>query len=121
MTRSIKPESLKTAVPKQLHLQRNKALKSDDFRYVNWLRTFAAGHQLYVGLDEEPKPSRSAKPVVAPRGGKPQVSKQEVVSEDATKNNTRVGANAETIVSKTAEPPAKKGCLKEDLFLSHTK
>ncbi|RHZ18182.1 hypothetical protein DYB31_008409, partial [Aphanomyces astaci] len=46
MTKSIKPESLKTAVQKQLQLQRNKALKSDVFRYVNWLRTFAAGHQL---------------------------------------------------------------------------
>ncbi|RLO01773.1 hypothetical protein DYB28_015168, partial [Aphanomyces astaci] len=46
MTKSIKPESLKTAVQKQLQLQRNKALKSDVFRYVKWLRTFAAGHQL---------------------------------------------------------------------------
>ncbi|RHY79988.1 hypothetical protein DYB31_013448, partial [Aphanomyces astaci] len=53
MTKSIKPESLKTAVQKQLQLQRSKALKSDVFRYVNWLRTFAAGHQLYVGLDDE--------------------------------------------------------------------
>ncbi|RLO03081.1 hypothetical protein DYB28_000806 [Aphanomyces astaci] len=32
MTKSIKPESLKTAVQKQLQLQRNKALKSDVFR-----------------------------------------------------------------------------------------
>ncbi|RHY22582.1 hypothetical protein DYB36_012372 [Aphanomyces astaci] len=38
MTKSIKPESLKTALQKQLQLQRNKALKSDGFRYVNWLR-----------------------------------------------------------------------------------
>ncbi|RHZ39879.1 hypothetical protein DYB26_015734 [Aphanomyces astaci] len=95
MTKSMKPESLKTAVQKQLQLQWNKALKCDVFRYVNWLRTFAAGHQLYVGLDDEPKPSPAAKPVEAPRGDKPQVA-----------------GKAEAIVAKTAEPPAKKGCLK---------
>ncbi|KAF0714706.1 hypothetical protein AaE_011509, partial [Aphanomyces astaci] len=93
-------------------LQRNKALKSDAFRYVNWLRTFAAGHQLYVGLDNEPKPSRTAKPVEAPRGGKTQVSRREGGREDAAKNNGRVGGKAETIVPKNAEPPASKGCLK---------
>ncbi|RLO03094.1 hypothetical protein DYB28_013302, partial [Aphanomyces astaci] len=52
MTKSIKPESLRTAVQMQLQLQRNKALKSNVFPY------------------------------------------------------------AEAIVPKTAEPPAKKGCLK---------
>ncbi|RHZ08483.1 hypothetical protein DYB26_009527 [Aphanomyces astaci] len=110
MTKSIEPESLKTVVRKQL--QRNKALKSDAFRYVNWLRTFAAGHQLYVGLDNEPKPSRTAKPVEAPRGGKTQVSRREGGREDAAKNNGRVGEMAEMIVPKNAEPSAKKGCLK---------
>ncbi|RQM21167.1 hypothetical protein B5M09_013716, partial [Aphanomyces astaci] len=45
LTKSIKPEWLKTAVQNQLQLQRDKALKSDVFRYVNWLRTFAASHQ----------------------------------------------------------------------------
>ncbi|RLO08823.1 hypothetical protein DYB28_005415, partial [Aphanomyces astaci] len=99
MTKSIKPESLKTAVQKQLQLQRNKALKSDVFRYVNWLRTFAAGHQLYVGLDDESKPSPAAKPVEAPRGGKPQVSRREGGREDAAKNNGRVGGKAETITA----------------------
>ncbi|RHY10128.1 hypothetical protein DYB36_014186 [Aphanomyces astaci] len=92
MTKSIKPESLKTAVQKQ----RNKALKSDVFRYVNWLRTFAAGHQLYVGLDDESKPSPAAKPR----------------REDAAKNTGRVGGKAEMIAPKNAEPPARKGCLK---------
>ncbi|RHY17339.1 hypothetical protein DYB25_005289 [Aphanomyces astaci] len=112
MTKSIKPESLKTAVQKQLQLQRNKALKSDVFRYVNWLRTFAAGHQLYVGLDDESKPSPAAKPVEAPRGGKPQMPRRDSGREDAAKNNGRVGGKAETIVPKNAEPPARKGCLK---------
>ncbi|RHY85267.1 hypothetical protein DYB35_012970, partial [Aphanomyces astaci] len=53
MAKSIRPESPKIADQKQLQLQRNKAFKSDVFRYVNWLSTFAAGHQLYVGLDDE--------------------------------------------------------------------
>ncbi|RHY06418.1 hypothetical protein DYB36_008948 [Aphanomyces astaci] len=77
MTKSIKPESLKTAVQKQLQLQRNKALKSDVFRYVNWLRTFAAGHQLYVGLDDEPKPSPAAKPAetIVPKNAEPSAKK----------------------------------------------
>ncbi|RLO00147.1 hypothetical protein DYB28_005993 [Aphanomyces astaci] len=110
MTKSIKPESLKTAVQKQLQLQRNKALKSDVFRYVNWLRTFVAGHQLYVGLDDESKPSPAAKPVEAPRGGKPHMPRRVSSREDAAKNNGRVGGKAETIVPKYAEPPARKGC-----------
>ncbi|ETV82810.1 hypothetical protein H257_04591 [Aphanomyces astaci] len=112
MMKSIKPESLKTAVQKQLQLQRNKALKSDVFRYVNWLRTFAAGHQLYVGLDDESKLSPAAKPVEAPRGGKPHVPRRDSGREDAAKNNGRVGGKAETIVPKNAEPSARKGCLK---------
>ncbi|RLO04942.1 hypothetical protein DYB28_007037, partial [Aphanomyces astaci] len=112
MTKSIKPESLKTAVQKQLQLQRNKALKSDVFRYVNWLRTFAACHQLYVGIDDESKPSPAATPVEAPRGGKPHMSRRDSGREDAAKNNGRVGGKAETIVPKNAEPSARKGCLK---------
>ncbi|KAF0769347.1 hypothetical protein AaE_002701 [Aphanomyces astaci] len=76
------------------------------------LRAFAAGHQLYVGLDDEPKPSQAAKPVEAPRGGRPQVPRREGGWEDATKNNGRVGGKAGTIVPKNAEPSAKKGCLK---------
>ncbi|RHZ25567.1 hypothetical protein DYB26_003963 [Aphanomyces astaci] len=112
MTKSIKPESLATAVQKQLQLQRNKALKSDVFRYVNWLRTFAAGQHLYVGLDDESKPSPAAKPVEAPRGGKPQVPRRDSDREDAAKNNGRVGGKAETIVPKNAEPAARMGCLK---------
>ncbi|RLO12208.1 hypothetical protein DYB28_003914, partial [Aphanomyces astaci] len=112
MTKSIKPESLKTAVQKQLQLQRNKALKSDVFRYVNWLRTFAAGHQLYVGLDDESKPSPVAKPVEAPRASKPHMPRRDSGREDAAKNTGSVGGKAEMIAPKNAEPPARKGCLK---------
>ncbi|ETV90858.1 hypothetical protein H310_14454, partial [Aphanomyces invadans] len=45
MARAIRPETLKSAVQKQLQLQRNKGLKSDVFRFVNWLRQFSAGFQ----------------------------------------------------------------------------
>ncbi|RHY84812.1 hypothetical protein DYB35_014093 [Aphanomyces astaci] len=110
MTKSIKPESLKTAVQKQL--QRNKTLKSYVFRYVNWLRTFAAGHRLYVGLDDESKPSPAAKPVEAPRGGKRQIPSREGGREDVAKSKGRVGGKAETIGPKNAEPFAKRGFLK---------
>ncbi|RLO06692.1 hypothetical protein DYB28_005648, partial [Aphanomyces astaci] len=85
---------------KQLQLQRDKALKSDVFRYVNWLRTFAASHQLYVGLDDKSKPSPTAKPVEAPRGGNPQIPIREGGRKDAAKNNGRVSGKAETIVPK---------------------
>jgi hypothetical protein len=53
ITKAIKPEPLQKAVQKQLQLQRNKPLKSDVFRFVRWLRKFAAGFQVYVGLEEE--------------------------------------------------------------------
>ncbi|RHZ42733.1 hypothetical protein DYB26_015447 [Aphanomyces astaci] len=90
-------------VQKQLQLQWNKALMSDVFRYVNWLQTFAAGHQLYVGLDDESEPSPAAKPVEAPRGGKPHMPSRDSGREDAANNNGRVGGKAETIVPKNAE------------------
>ncbi|RLN99799.1 hypothetical protein DYB28_009379 [Aphanomyces astaci] len=64
--------------------------------------SLCTGHQLYVGLDDEPKPSPAAKSVEAPRGGKPQVSRREGGREDAAKNNGRVGGKAETIVPKNA-------------------
>ncbi|RHY95936.1 hypothetical protein DYB26_010891 [Aphanomyces astaci] len=68
MTKSIKPESMKTSVQKQLQLQRT-------------------------------------------RRGRPQVPRREGGQEDAAKNNGRVDGKADAIVPKTAEPPAKKGCL----------
>ncbi|KAF0751154.1 hypothetical protein AaE_006485, partial [Aphanomyces astaci] len=55
---AIKPALLQLAVTKQLQLQRNKVLKSDVFRYVNWLRQFVIGYQLYGGMDDENLRSR---------------------------------------------------------------
>ncbi|RHY02529.1 hypothetical protein DYB25_013015 [Aphanomyces astaci] len=98
-------------VQKQLQLQRSNAYKSGVFRYVNLLRTFAAGHELYVGLDDESKLSLAAKPVEAPRGAKSQVPRREGGREGAPKNNGRVGRMTYAIMPKTAEPPANKGCL----------
>ncbi|KAF0687533.1 Aste57867_20724 [Aphanomyces stellatus] len=72
MTNAIKAEALKSAVQKQLQLQRNKGLKSDVFRFVKWLRQFAAGYQLYVGLDEaaQPAPQVGAVKTDNPKGGR---------------------------------------------------
>ncbi|RHZ42738.1 hypothetical protein DYB26_009178 [Aphanomyces astaci] len=110
-TTTRRVSELKTAVQKQLQLQRSNAYKSGVFRNVNLLRTFAAGHELYVGLDDESKLSLAAKPVEAPRGGKPQVPRREGGREGAAKNNGRVGGMTYAIMPKTAEPPANKGCL----------
>ncbi|KAF0758080.1 hypothetical protein AaE_004052 [Aphanomyces astaci] len=96
MTKSIKPESMKTAVQKQLQLQWNKALMSDVFRYVNWLQTFAAGHQLYVGLDDESEPSPAAKP----RPGRRRQQQWQ---------SRRKGRND---CAEECRGPARKGCLK---------
>ncbi|RHY23966.1 hypothetical protein DYB32_009017 [Aphanomyces invadans] len=62
MARAIRPDTLKSAVQKQLQLQRNKALKSDVCRFVNLLWQFSAGFQLYVGLEEASLPHRSRTP-----------------------------------------------------------
>ncbi|RHY58794.1 hypothetical protein DYB30_014393, partial [Aphanomyces astaci] len=43
---------------------------------------------------------------------KPQAPSREGGRDDDAKNNGRVGGKADTIVPKTAEPPATKGCLK---------
>ncbi|RHY74653.1 hypothetical protein DYB34_013755 [Aphanomyces astaci] len=110
-TTNHRVSELKTAVQKQLKLRRNKALKSGVFHYVNLLQTFAASLKLHVGLDDESKLSLAAKPVEAPRGGKPQVPRREGGREGAAKNNGRVGGMTYAIMPKTAEPPAKKGCL----------
>jgi hypothetical protein len=68
ITKAIKPEPLQKAVQMQLQLQRNKPLKSDVFRFVRWLRQFAAGFQVYVGLEEEtPKPPKNRTPDPLPK------------------------------------------------------
>ncbi|ETV94976.1 hypothetical protein H310_11616 [Aphanomyces invadans] len=56
MVKAVKPSMLQTAVKKQMQLQRNKSLRTDVFRFVRWLRTFAVGYQVYGGVEDEMKP-----------------------------------------------------------------
>ncbi|RHY23528.1 hypothetical protein DYB32_009155 [Aphanomyces invadans] len=82
MARAIRPDTLKSAVQKQLQLQRNKALKSDVFRFVNWLRQFSAGFQLYGdrgkgkdgGRGDGPKEGGGKNPPKIPLAAKPDVA-----------------------------------------------
>ncbi|RHZ08326.1 hypothetical protein DYB26_009720 [Aphanomyces astaci] len=83
-TTTRRVSELKTAVQKQLQLQRNV---------------------------EERRLSLRAKPAEALRGGKSQVPRREGGREGAAKNNGRVGGMTYAIVPKTVEPPANKGCL----------
>ncbi|KAG9413694.1 hypothetical protein AC1031_012921 [Aphanomyces cochlioides] len=76
ITKALKPESLKTAVVKQLQLQRNKPLKNDVFRFVSWLRAFAAGHQMFVGLEDDGKSAKTNDDKGGPNGGKGELGRQ---------------------------------------------
>ncbi|CAK4704233.1 unnamed protein product, partial [Aphanomyces euteiches] len=63
MVKAIKPTTLQKSVVRQLAMNRNKPLKSDVFRFVEWLRVHTAGYQLYAPVDEEkpPAPPKNAK------------------------------------------------------------
>ncbi|RHY18084.1 hypothetical protein DYB32_010439 [Aphanomyces invadans] len=61
MVKAVRPSMLQSAVKKQMQLQRNKPLRTDMFRFVRWLRTFAAGYQMYGGVEDEAKSSKPAK------------------------------------------------------------
>ncbi|RHY18491.1 hypothetical protein DYB32_010372 [Aphanomyces invadans] len=61
MVKAVRPSMLQSAVKKQMQLQRNKPLRKDVFRFVRWLRTFAAGYQMYGGVEDE----KSSKPAIA--------------------------------------------------------
>jgi hypothetical protein len=103
MTKAIKPTAQRDAGQKQMALQRNKPLKTDVFRFVKWPRTYAAGCQMYLGLDEDvklPVPPNPPKPAANPKGG----------SEGKPGGG---GAKPDAPKPKTGEKPrAKLGCLK---------
>ncbi|CAK4858610.1 unnamed protein product [Aphanomyces euteiches] len=63
MVKAMKPTTLQKSVICQLAMNRNKPLKSDVFRFVEWLRVHTAGYQLYAPVDEEkpPSPPKNAK------------------------------------------------------------
>ncbi|RHY24862.1 hypothetical protein DYB32_008651 [Aphanomyces invadans] len=67
MVKAVKPSMLQTAVKKQMQLQRNKSLRTDVFRFVRWLRTFAVGYQVYGGVEDEMKPSADHKVANCPK------------------------------------------------------
>ncbi|KAH9133816.1 hypothetical protein AeRB84_020207, partial [Aphanomyces euteiches] len=117
MAKAIKPDALRIAVQKQLQLQKNKALKSDVFRFVNWLRQYAAGFQMYVGLDETPTPT------VAPKGEAQRAGRCGGGSrgdgrdkpDAGAKGDGKGGAVAKPAAEKSkedAKPKKKLGCLK---------
>ncbi|RHZ31063.1 hypothetical protein DYB26_012145, partial [Aphanomyces astaci] len=72
MVKAIKPLGLQKSVQRQLALQRNKPLKSNVYRFVDWLRVHTAGYHLYAPVEDEKTsappvtaaaaPSRSSKP-----------------------------------------------------------
>ena len=61
MVKAVRPTMLQAAIQKQLQLQRNKPLCADVFCFVRWLRTFAAGYQMYGGVEDEDKSAKQAK------------------------------------------------------------
>jgi hypothetical protein len=84
-------------------LQRKKPLKTDVFRFVKRLRTYAAGYQMYLGLDEDdkpPAPPKSPKPDANPKGGNEGKPGSGAAKPDAPKPKTG------------DKPRAKLGCLK---------
>ncbi|KAH9102016.1 hypothetical protein AeMF1_021338, partial [Aphanomyces euteiches] len=94
MAKAIKPDALRIAVQKQLQLQKNKALKSDVFRFVNWLRQYAAGFQIGGGGSRD---DGRAKPDAGAKG------------------DGKGGAAAKPAAEKSkedAKPKKKLGCLK---------
>ncbi|ETV93735.1 hypothetical protein H310_12311 [Aphanomyces invadans] len=105
MARAIRPDTLKSAVQKQLQLQRNKALKSDVFRFVNWLRQFSAGFQFYVGLEEaSPAPPKSYTTDKGGRGKGKDGGRGDGPKEGGGKNPPKIPLAAESDVA------GDKGC-----------
>ncbi|RHY74734.1 hypothetical protein DYB30_013020, partial [Aphanomyces astaci] len=62
LVKAIKPLGLQKSVQRQLALQRNKALKSNVYRFVDWLRVHTARYHLYAPVEDE---KTSAPPVIA--------------------------------------------------------
>jgi hypothetical protein len=103
MTKAIKPTALRDAVQKQMTLQRNKPLKTDVFRFVKWLRTYAAGYQMFFEIDDDVKssaPPKSLKPAADPKSGSEGKPGGGGAKPDAPK--PKIGD----------KPRAKLGCLK---------
>ncbi|KAH9093688.1 hypothetical protein Ae201684P_016312 [Aphanomyces euteiches] len=100
MAKAIKPDALRIAVQKQLQLQKDKALKSDVFRFVNWLRQYAAGFQISAARWQRRR-RQSGDGRAKPDAG--------------AKGDGKGGAVAKPAAEKSkedAKPKKKLGCLK---------
>ncbi|RLO08856.1 hypothetical protein DYB28_013489, partial [Aphanomyces astaci] len=72
MVKAIKPFGLQKSVQCQLALQRNKPLKSNVYRFVDWLHVHTAGYHLYAPVEDEKTSAPSATAAAAPsRPSKP--------------------------------------------------
>ncbi|RLO03413.1 hypothetical protein DYB28_012861, partial [Aphanomyces astaci] len=68
----VKPLGLQESVERQLALQRNKLLKSNVYRFVDWLRGHTAGYHLYAPVEDEKTSAPPATAAAAPsRPSKP--------------------------------------------------
>ena len=61
IVKAIKPVGLQKSVQRQLALQRNKPLKTNVYRFVDWLRVHTAGYHIYASVEEE-KPASTPMP-----------------------------------------------------------
>ncbi|RHY24115.1 hypothetical protein DYB32_008967 [Aphanomyces invadans] len=118
MTKAIKPEAPRLLCKSSyvtLQLQRNKGLKNDVFRFVNWLRHFAAGFQLYVGVEELQAPVAPLKGHYPKGGSKNGASSGGSVSGGGDKTDEKGVSPAKTDDGKSKEDKLarkKIGCLK---------
>ncbi|RHZ41652.1 hypothetical protein DYB31_012854, partial [Aphanomyces astaci] len=66
------PLGLQKSVQRQLALQRTKPLKSNVYRFVDWLRVHTAGYHLYAPVEDEKTPAPPATAAATPsRPSKP--------------------------------------------------
>ncbi|RLN95565.1 hypothetical protein DYB28_008688 [Aphanomyces astaci] len=66
MVMAIKQLDLQKSVQRQLALQRNKPLKSNVYRFVDWLRVHTAGYHSYVLVEDETTSAPPATAAAAP-------------------------------------------------------
>ncbi|RHZ28685.1 hypothetical protein DYB37_012805, partial [Aphanomyces astaci] len=81
MVKAIKPLGLQKSVQRHQALQRNKPLKSNVYRFVDWLRVHTAGYHLYAPVEDDKTSAPPATVAAAPsRPSKPERSEGSVGS-----------------------------------------
>ncbi|ETV69579.1 hypothetical protein H257_14713 [Aphanomyces astaci] len=66
MVKVISPLRLQKSVQRQLNLQRNKPLKPNVYRIIDWLRVHSAGYHLYALVENEKTSAPPATAAAAP-------------------------------------------------------